>query len=130
MKKQAQIRATGVLGLLFHAAENRRQQGSCPLHGILFADAQAFGHGLHATHLGKNVTDLHGRNSVADGLFEQLGRNVAAVCGDARQHLLVQPHVHLGRVAHQLGRAAQLGGQLLAGGQAAVQVQQLEQVDD
>ena len=42
----------------------------------------------------------------------------------------MQPHVHPGGVLHQLIRAIQLFGQLLAGGQAAVHVQQFEQIHD
>jgi hypothetical protein len=42
----------------------------------------------------------------------------------------VQPHVHLCRIAHQFRRATQLRGQLLARREAAVDVEELEQVDD
>src|SRR3546814_7804999 len=43
---------------------------------------------------------------------------------------LVQPHVHLRRIPHLVSRATQLGSQFLARGEAAVQAEQLQQVDD
>jgi len=61
---------------------------------------------------------------------EQFLRHVAAVVGDLLQHGLVQPHVHLGGIAHEVGRAAELDGEFLAGREAAVDVEQLQQVDD
>jgi hypothetical protein len=56
----------------------------------------------------------------------QLRRNVAAVLRDLLQYGLVQPHVHLCRVAHQIGRAAELGRKFLACRVAAVDVEQLQ----
>src|SRR5205085_9904663 len=46
------------------------------------------------------------------------------------QYHWVQPHIHLRRVAQFLRRAAELGGELLASGQAAVESEELHQVDD
>ena len=42
----------------------------------------------------------------------------------------MQPHVHLRRIPHQLRRAAQLRGQLLARREAAVDLEELQQIDD
>jgi hypothetical protein len=56
----------------------------------------------------------------------QLRRNVAAVLRDLLQYGLVQPHVHLCGVAHQIGRAAELGRKFLACRVAAVDVEQLQ----
>ena len=61
-----------------------------------------------------------------DSSVEQFLRNVAAVFGKLLQNGLVQPHVHLRRIAHLPGRAAELDSQLLAGGEAAFQTQEFE----
>jgi hypothetical protein len=42
-------------------------------------------------------------------LVQQFLRDVASIFCDLVQHGLVQPHVHLGRVAHQLGGTPELG---------------------
>src|SRR5690606_14604130 len=61
---------------------------------------------------------------------QQLTRHISTVGGNASQHCLVQPDVHLCRVFHEAGRATQLDGQLFAGRKAAVELQELEQIDD
>ena len=50
--------------------------------------------------------------------------------GGAREHGFVQPDVQLCRIPHQIGRTAQLRGQLLARAEAAVDIKELKQVDD
>jgi len=52
---------------------------------------------------------------------EQFLRNIAAVIGELLQHGLVQPHVHLCRVAHLLGRAPKFDRNLLPRGKAAIE---------
>ena len=58
--------------------------------------------------------------------LQQIGRDITAVCSQFLQHGLVQPHIHLRRIAHLLGRATQFGRQFLANGQAAVQTEQFQ----
>lgn len=65
----------------------------------------------------------------AEGLQKLFG-NVAAIFGKLSQHGLMQPHIHLGGVAHLVGRRAQLPGQFFACSEAAVEVEQLHQVDN
>ena len=55
----------------------------------------------------------------------QIGRQRAAVGGDAAHHLLVQPDVPRGRAGLVIAVVEELGRQLLARGQAAVQAQEL-----
>ena len=59
------------------------------------------------------------------GSVDQLLGDIAAVGSDAGKHGLVQPNIHLSRIFHQIGGAAQLGGQLFARGDTAVDVEQL-----
>src|SRR5262245_21938461 len=42
----------------------------------------------------------------------------------------MEPHVHLRRIRHQRRRASQLRGQLLARRQTAVDLKELQQIDD
>lgn len=61
---------------------------------------------------------------------EEVPRHVAAVGGDVREHYAVQPDVHPGGVLHQVCRAAQLLRQGLARCGAAMDFEQLQEVDD
>ena len=76
-------------------------------------DRRECGHVPSRLEAKKNEPDLRSGSSVSRsdatgvvGSVEQLLRDVAAVVGDLLQDGLVEPHVHLGRVAHLLRRAA------------------------
>src|SRR5271166_980388 len=56
-------------------------------------------------------------------------RHLAAALGELGHHLLMQPDVHF-RGAVECAGIAELMGELLAGAQAAVEVEQLHQIDD
>src|SRR5262252_6636337 len=62
--------------------------------------------------------------------LEQLFRNIAAVLGELAQDGLVQPHVHLSGVTHFVARASELAREALSRFETAVEVEQLQQVDD
>ena len=63
------------------------------------------------------------------GSVLEIGRDLAAVLLELLDDLLVQPDVHRGRVVLVAG-VVQLVGQLLAGVQARIQIEQLHQIDD
>jgi len=58
-----------------------------------------------------------------------LGRQLAAIGRELGHHLLVQPDVHAGRIVGVAG-VAELLGELLARGEAGVDIERLHQVDD
>src|SRR5215475_6872295 len=61
---------------------------------------------------------------------QQFLRNVPTIVCELLQHGLVQPHVHVCRVAHLVSRAAELGRKRLARRKAAVETQKLQQIHD
>ena len=62
--------------------------------------------------------------------IEELFRHIATVGGDLREHSLVQPNIHLCRIPHEIRRAAQLCSQVLTRRETAIDLEQLQQVDD
>jgi hypothetical protein len=61
---------------------------------------------------------------------EQLFWNISPVVGQFLQHRFVQPHIHLCRIAHLVGRTTQLCGERFARSQATINSEKLEQVDN
>ncbi len=76
-----------------------------------------------------NAMPLSAARRLQQGSVLQVGRHLAAVFFQLVHHLLVQPDVH-GRGIALVAGVVQLVGQVLARLQAAVDVQQLHQVDD
>ena len=75
-------------------------------------------------------TSLHGQElyDAAISCLKAFGHR-AATLGKLRHDLLVQPQVHFGRAIEGAG-VAEFLGQLFAGAKAAVELQQLHQIDD
>jgi hypothetical protein len=62
--------------------------------------------------------------------LQKLFGNVASVLGKFLQHRLVQPDIHLRRIAHFLSWAPQFSRQFFSGDETAIEAQEFHQVHD
>jgi hypothetical protein len=70
---------------------------------------------------GVSSTDANSMTALLSPRYlQQVSRNIAAIDCQLVQHAFMQPDIHLCRVSHLLGRAAELCRQLLACAEAAV----------
>ena len=84
---------------------------------------------FHAVAAAGGSTKRCSKSAWASRLRPEAVRHLAAALGELGHHLLVQPHVHFRRAVERAG-IAELFRELLAGMQAAVEVEQLHKVDD
>jgi hypothetical protein len=61
---------------------------------------------------------------------EQFLWHVTTIFSDTGKHGFVEPHVHFSGIPHEIGGTAQLSSQLFTRFETAVDVKQLEQIDN
>ncbi len=88
----------------------------CDLHKRIVGSSRKSDNEQEPQPLGQweNCSSTHSDDAITPSLHE-LFRNVASVLGQFLQHRLVQPHIHLSRIAHFLSWASQFSRQFFSG---------------